>query len=263
MYRKIILLIVFLICCPPSSASETDLSASPSEEELKKGKVELTEKDSVLPGPLESERLGLYKEIQDAQREGIGVAVYIKYFLSIEDAVKQGEPETAVRQQVESLCKALHDQIKNKKNIKISKVIPKSLPPTGARTAPPGALGGLKFDGYYVHQAEAYGQPNYQIIRFYPNGECASTSVLDQEHKGINATLANVHVWFANRMKRDTPEESTKGNYRITPEHLHFNCGRVDYDGIVADGDKLILEITSHINGNHSLNNVYEYVRLP
>jgi hypothetical protein len=270
MYRNLAFLplMLFFMCSIPANAVENNPAAQqcslPTHRatESMQCKIEPTEKGSVLPGPLEGERLGLYTEIHQAQHEGIGVSGYITHFLSMEDAVKQGEPEIGIRQRLSSLRSALHEQIQNKRTIRM-RVIPKTVQAVKPVSALQGVVPLLKFDGFYVCNEAGSGYPNYSILRFYPNGEVVSASVLDKESKNLTETLSHVKVWLTNKMTKDPLGESSLGTYQSTPDSLHFNCGRVEYDGVVADGDKLVLEVTSHINGYHSFRNVYEYVRVP
>lgn len=97
-------------------------------------------KPTVAPGPLQEARTILITRIQQAQSEGIGIANYMMAFNAIEDSVKAGQSAEQLRPRVESLARALHDQLEKGKILKTQRPIPGNASATFA--PPPSAVAG-------------------------------------------------------------------------------------------------------------------------
>lgn len=92
----------------------------------------------VAPGPAESARSNLLKRINDAKDQGFGISVYMNVFTSIEDMVKSGATEDAIKKRVESLSTSLEDQLKRSATLKTQR----AAPPIAASSPPPSASAG-------------------------------------------------------------------------------------------------------------------------
>ena len=86
---------------------------------------------SVGPGPMEAPRKILLSRIQQAKSEGIGIASYMNAFTYIEDAVKSGQTEAQVRPRIESLARALKDQLDKSRVLKTQRPAPPTASQTG------------------------------------------------------------------------------------------------------------------------------------
>jgi hypothetical protein len=83
---------------------------------------------TVAPGPLEDARKILIARIRQAKGEGIGTGNYMLAFTAIEDSVKAGQTADQLKPRVESLARALHDQLEKSKILKTQRPIPVASP---------------------------------------------------------------------------------------------------------------------------------------
>ena len=86
---------------------------------------------TVGPGPMEAPRKILLSRIKQAKSEGIGIASYMSAFTYIEDAVKAGQTEAQVRPRIESLARALKDQLDKSKLLKTQRPVPPTASQSG------------------------------------------------------------------------------------------------------------------------------------
>ncbi len=90
----------------------------------------------VSPGPLEAARKNLLDKIHQAKSEGIGIANYMMVYTSLEDSVKAGQTEAQLRPRVDSLTRALKDQLDKRKILKTQRPIPPAGSQISATQAP-------------------------------------------------------------------------------------------------------------------------------
>lgn len=91
------------------------------------------------PGPLQEKRRALFTRIQAAKAQGIGISSYMGEFTRIEGLVKAGQPESAYADRIDSISKALDDQLKRSQLLKAQRA---SMPPivqSGPSTPVPAA----------------------------------------------------------------------------------------------------------------------------
>jgi TonB family protein len=70
------------------------------------------DQESVLPGAMVSERAALHRQILKAQEIGVGIAPYIEKFDGIEQSVKNGEDQASIKSKIDSLSRALNEQMR-------------------------------------------------------------------------------------------------------------------------------------------------------
>jgi hypothetical protein len=97
----------------------------------------------VTPGPLEEARKILITRIQQAKSEGIGTANYMLAFNALEDSVKAGQTAEQLRPRIESLARALKDQLDRAKILKTQRPIPAGPSQTPPAPDNAGSAGGL------------------------------------------------------------------------------------------------------------------------
>lgn len=90
----------------------------------------------VAPGPLIDARKMLWDRIKQAKSEGIGTAAYVNAFQFIESEVKAGKTAEAIKPRIESLARALKEQLDRSRILKTQR----PLPPMGSQVR--GSSGG-------------------------------------------------------------------------------------------------------------------------
>lgn len=93
--------------------------------------------DGPLPGPALEARQKLFERIQQAKSQGIGIGGYLQAFKALEEQVKAGDPADKISSRVDSINKAVNDQLDRAKILKTQKPIP----PQGSQVggSPPAA----------------------------------------------------------------------------------------------------------------------------
>jgi uncharacterized protein YkwD len=73
---------------------------------------------SVLPGPLEQERLALLTKIQEAKANGVGIQNYMTAFMDLEHVVQMGTSQESIRARLDSIELALTYQLSHQEDMK-------------------------------------------------------------------------------------------------------------------------------------------------
>ncbi len=76
------------------------------------------------PGPALEARQKLFERIQQAKAQGIGIGGYLQAFRAMEAQVKGGDSDDKINSRVESIHKAVSDQIDRAKVLKTQRPIP-------------------------------------------------------------------------------------------------------------------------------------------
>lgn len=192
------------------------------------------ETPAVRPGPLETERQAIAKQIESAEKNGIGTAAYKKVFQSIEDAIAGGAAEQDVKPRVASLKRSLDDQITRQRSLKTQQPVA----PT-AGTGAGNASGSICFDGYYVHRGLSPAiapsgvdpksfEKGLMLTRFYPSGEVVSACLLPLQNSEVELCHA-VAGWL-----NTSAESSKKGKYSLSGNHIKYTINEVDYSGTIT-----------------------------
>jgi hypothetical protein len=125
--RSLLVAIICLNCSPLVLAQET---APSMPVETKPAGSE------VVSGMLLGERMQLLQKIMKAKQQGCGVTGYMSAFTEIQESCKSGQPEGPIRQRLQSLSKALDEQLERSKVLKTQRLPPGSM---NAGAAMPGA----------------------------------------------------------------------------------------------------------------------------
>ena len=77
-----------------------------------------------IPGPAQEARQKLFDRIQLARAQGIGISGYLQAFKALEEQVKAGDSPDKISTRVDSINKAVNEQIERAKILKSQKPIP-------------------------------------------------------------------------------------------------------------------------------------------
>lgn len=182
---------------------------------------------AVRPGPFQRERRHLLHQIQQAERQGIGIANYTTAFADLEELVRSEQEDDVIKSKVDALAYSLKQQIECRRSIQ-SRPVPQSTY-LGSRgkdsTRPASSEGGsgepLSYSGLYVNIQE----PDiFNFLRFYADGSVrAITFVLQPEESKehlFNYVKANMHNFSS---------EASSGHVETDGNFMKFACGGLNY----------------------------------
>jgi hypothetical protein len=103
------------ICCSAETALAQDQSkGEPSGQALAK----TSDAPEIVPGILERERAGVLQKILKAKAQGCGIAGYMDAFQALQQSIGKGEAESVIRPRLETISKAVDDQLARSKALK-------------------------------------------------------------------------------------------------------------------------------------------------
>ena len=207
---------------------------------------------AVLSGPLEQERKQLLEKIQGAKKYRIGISSYIVAFSAIENEVKAGSTEAALKSRIESLMRSLESQINKAKELKTNKVGTSSLSTPSARAfstlknatnreSASDPTAELRYDGIYVADTEENDrhEPDRKTLVFYilwfagnrSNGNARMAIWNKHPDEDFNRFLAR--AWQISK----TGSKTSSGEYRLNGSSIKFVIDQIAYAGQVGPTD--------------------------
>lgn len=210
---------------------------------------------AVLSGPLEQERKQLLEKIQGAKKYGIGISSYMVAFGAIENEVKAGSTEAALKSRIESFMRSLESQINKAKELKTNKVGASgrscsSTPSASAsstlknatnRESASDPTAELRYDGIYVANTEENDrhEPDRKTLVFYilwfagnrSNGSARMAIWNKHPDEDFNRFLAR--AWQISK----TGSKTSSGEYRLNGSSIKFVIDQIAYAGQVGPTD--------------------------
>lgn len=142
---------------------------------------------TITPGPLEEARKILLDRIKLAKTEGIGTANYFLALNAIEDSVKAGQTAEQLKPRIESLARALKDQLDKSKILKTQRPVP--VQPSYS-AAPPGGGGGG-------------GGPDINKIKEALNKPGGTDGLIDKIKSKFGGNIPNIPDGLKDRIPKD------------------------------------------------------------
>jgi uncharacterized protein YkwD len=110
-YPLVFLLLASGIVSASSQANETAKESQPSVPAKITPGVQLAPPLTVMPGPLESERIVLLAKIREAKDKRVGIQNYMNEFIDLETMVSNGASQESIQERLNLLKAALDDQL--------------------------------------------------------------------------------------------------------------------------------------------------------